>query len=373
MSAPVRRLFTTPIWQNREVRERLKWYYGVMSDLKPAKFLIAKRIPCEINIEHSSDERLWEEHERLSKTFNEILNEIKNDRMLFDELKPVTVSYIDLKVEIAKRILKSCHFCEWKCKVNRYESKKLGACRVDSKSRVSTWFHHFGEEPPLVGYGGSGTIFFAGCTFKCVFCQNWDISQDPFNGVEVDGKKLALIMRELRNTGALNINFVGGEPTPNLHTILEGMKHLGTNVPMLWNSNMYMSLESMALLVDVIDIWLPDFKYGNDNCAIRLSKIPRYFEVVSRNHKIAHDYGDMIIRHLVLPNHLNCCTKPVLKWISENCPRALVNIMEQYRPEYIVAERYEEYPDIARRPTHQEMEEAYAFADSLNIVYKPVS
>ncbi|MEM2591266.1 MAG: pyruvate formate lyase-activating protein, partial [Thermofilaceae archaeon] len=145
------------------------------------------------------------------------------------------------------------------------------------------------------------------------------------------------------------------------------------NVPLLWNSNMYMSVEALQLLLDIIDIWLPDFKYGNDECALRLSKVPRYFEVVSRNHKMAHDSGDMIIRHLVLPNHVECCTKPALKWISENCPRALVNIMDQYRPEHLVAFYPEKYREIARRPSPRELEEAYAFADELGLVWRPVS
>ncbi|RLG51592.1 MAG: pyruvate formate lyase-activating protein, partial [Thermoproteota archaeon] len=186
-------------------------------------------------------------------------------------------------------------------------------------------------------------------------------------------KKLAKIEAALRIDGAANINFVGGDPTPNLHTILESLLYLEENVPLLWNSNMYCSIETMKLLADIIDIWLPDFKYGNDSCAERLSKVQRYFEVVSRNHKIAHESGDMIIRHLVLPNHVECCTKPVLKWISENCPNALVNVMAQYRPEYLVARNPRDYPDISRRPTAEEMRAAYSYAKSLGICYEPVS
>ncbi|MEM2487811.1 MAG: radical SAM protein, partial [Thermoproteota archaeon] len=212
------------------------------------------------------------------------------------------------------------------------------------------------------------------CNFgPCVFCQNWDISSDPENGTEVDPRTLALISKRLRTEGAANINYVGGDPTPNLHTILASLKHLNVNVPQLWNSNMYCSVETMKLLAEVIDIWLPDFKYGNNECAKRLSKVDDYFEVVSRNHKIAYENGDMIIRHLVLPNHIECCTKPVLKWISENTPKVLVNIMEQYHPDYLVARNPEKYPDIARRPASKEMREAYDYARGLGIVFEPVS
>ena len=180
-------------------------------------------------------------------------------------------------------------------------------------------------------------------------------------------------MKSLGTDGVLNINFVGGEPTPNLHTIVEAMNQLDLNVPMLWNSNMYCSEEAMHILADLIDIWLPDFKYGNNKCAIRLSRVPRYFEVVSRNHELAQSRGDMIIRHLVMPNHFECCTRTVLRWVSEHCPRALVNIMGQYHPDYRVHAERSAYSYIARRPTAEEMRAAYDYADSLGLVYSPVS
>ncbi|RLF19357.1 MAG: pyruvate formate lyase-activating protein, partial [Thermoprotei archaeon] len=209
---------------------------------------------------------------------------------------------------------------------------------------------------------------------RCVFCQNYDISQENiYGGIEVNARQLAIMQKELRKEGARNINHVGGEPTPNLHTILESLSYLDVNVPQLWNSNMYCSTETMSLLREVIDIWLPDFKYGNDDCAFRLSGIRRYVEVVTRNLKIAAESGDMIIRHLVLPNHIECCTEPVLKWISENTPRALVNIMEQYRPEYLVARNPDKWPDIARRLHRDELYRAYELGRKYKLCFEPVS
>ena len=123
----------------------------------------------------------------------------------------------------------------------------------------------------------------------------------------------------------------------------------------------------MEILKDVVDIWLPDFKWGNDRCAVRYSRVTRYFEVVSRNHIIAHDAADIIIRHLVIPGHISCCTRPILEWVAEHCPRAIVNVMGQYRPEYLVAKHPEEYPEIARRPSSQELEEAEDYADELQL------
>jgi putative pyruvate formate lyase activating enzyme len=360
------------VWLDGTVRDRLSWYYAVMQNRKPAKFLICKSIPCDIDIESASEEELWQEHDRLSHCFYSVLGEIATSEQKLSESK-CPFSFLDLKVALLNRMLNHCNFCEWNCKVNRISGIRREACRMNATTTVATWFRHFGEEAPLVGEFGSGTIFFAGCTLRCVHCQNWDISQHPQNGAPVDGRKLASIMRDLRNEGAHNINFVGGEPTPNLHTIVDGMRHLETNIAMLWNSNMYASLHAMKILVDVIDIWLPDFKYGNNECALRISKVVRYFSTVARNHKIAYDNGDMIIRHLVLPSHIECCTKPILNWIAKYCPRALVNIMNQYHPDYRIPGEPERYKDIARLLTREEIVASYKHARELGIIYEPVS
>jgi putative pyruvate formate lyase activating enzyme len=359
--------------ESDKMHSRLEWYEKVSKDLQPAKYRMARRIACDIDPDEVSDECLWKEHEHLAGTARTLLDEVKSGRRNLADLPVVDPSFLDLKAKLLSRAIRRCTFCEWKCKVDRVAFTKRGACKLDSTSRVNTWFLHFGEEPPLVGHGGSGTIFFSSCNFRCAFCQNWDISQDPTSGAQVDPRQLALIIKSLRSEGALNINFVGGEPTPNLHTIVEAINQIDVNVPMLWNSNMYCSEEAMRILTDLIDIWLPDFKYGNDKCAIRLSKVPRYFEVVSRNHEYAQSNGDMIIRHLVMPNHVECCTKPVLRWVSKHCSRALVNIMGQYHPDNRVLREHSTYSDIARRPTAEEMHEACEFADELGIIYSPVS
>ncbi len=133
----------------------------------------------------------------------------------------------------------------------------------------------------------------------------------------------------------------------------------------------------MKILLDIMDFWLPDMKYHSDECAKEFSKVPNYWTVVSRNHKLAYDeggleHGEMIIRHLVMPNHVECCTKPILEWIAENLPKALVNIMAQYRPTHLVG-RNKQYSNINRRPTSKEMDTAYKIADELGIIWRPVS
>ena len=320
-----------------------------------------------------TEDELWEEHGRLRIEFLNQFNEFKVGKASLAEFDKPRFTLLDLKVTLLNRILHECVFCEWWCKVDRVEGKRLGACHLDRTARVASFFLHTGEEPPLVDQHGSGTVFFTSCTFKCVYCQNFDISQDPHAGAPVSPEELSLIFKGLKGEGAANINLVGGEPTPNLHIIMQALNHTSINVPILWNSNMYLTSEAMRILTDVVDIWLPDFKWGNNHCALKYSRITRYLEVVSRNHTIAQEDGDMIIRHLIMPGHVECCTKPILNWIAMNCPRALVNVMTQYRPEYLVLREPTKYHEIARRPNMEEVREAYGYADKLGLIWKPVS
>lgn len=361
--------------ENSTFRKTLEWYYSVLLEDLPAKFHIAKaiEIPKDVgSLKNIELEHLWSLHKELEPVFLSLWREVKKNRIKFKEFKAkygeASPNLIDLLIEISNRLVKECSFCERRCRVNRSLGIK-GFCGLDNKSYVHSWFLHIGEEAPLVP---SGTIFYGGCNFKCVFCQNWDISQEnPLGGVEVNPYHLALIQKELKLNGARNINHVGGDPTPNIHNILESLKYIDINIAQLWNSNFYMSEEALKLLIYVIDIWLPDFKYGNNNCAIRLSSAPRYVEVVGRNHRIAIQWGDMIIRHLVLPNHVDCCSKPVLKWIADNLPKdkVLVNIMDQYRPEY----KAYQFKEISRRVRYDELEEVYAYADKLGLLWKDIS
>jgi putative pyruvate formate lyase activating enzyme len=350
-----------------DIKRRLSWYYSVLRDERPAKYLICKTISCAENPTQMTESQLWGEHGNLRLRLADVWSKVREGEASVTEQEPPTFSLLDLKVELLKRILRKCVLCEWKCRVDRVEGRRKGACHLDSVPRVATFFRHFGEEPPLVDKRGSGTIFFTSCTFRCTFCQNWDISQDPDSGATVTPSMLAAIIKSLRSEGAANINLVGGEPTPNLHPILEALRLADVNVPILWNSNMYLTREAMEILSDVVDIWLPDFKWGNDRCAVKYSRIVRYFEVVSRNHRIAHDTADIIIRHLVVPSHIDCCTKPVLEWIASNCPRAVVNVMDQYRPEYLVLKNPSAYPEIARCLTSEEIEEAKGYAEELGL------
>jgi putative pyruvate formate lyase activating enzyme len=335
-------------------KKSLGRYFAVVADKKPAKFLIAKKISAEFS-EEDSMEKLWQEHARLTEEFYEIEKEIDDERKILGDMPTPEKSYLDLKIEIANRILGNCHFCTRRCGVNRLEGK-TGFCRCGLEIKVSSIFEHVGEEPELVP---SGTIFTMGCTMRCKHCQNWTISQWIENGEVYKTEELAKEVERLRYSGCRNVNLVGGEPTPWLQQWLKTFKHVNVNIPIVWNSNTYYSPETAQLLAGFADIYLLDFKYGPSECAEKISKAPNYWKVCTYNHLEAKKYGELIIRVLVLPNHLECCTKPILNWIAENLGAGTrVNIMFQYRPEW----RAYEIPELRRRLTRDEMERALQIA-----------
>ncbi len=263
------------------------------------------------------------------------------------------------RARTAYKMLKSCQLCERRCGVDR--TKTLGWCRVGDRPTISSWFEHFGEEPFFVP---SFTIFFMGCSFACQYCQNWTISQWVEKGQTVTEEQIAQAIEA--NSGCRNVNFVGGEPTPYLPFILNAMSKVRTNIPVVWNSNFYMSEQAMALLADFVDVWLSDWKYGNDGCAHRLSKVTNYWAVVRRNHDRAFRDSEMVIRHLVLPGHFECCTKPILEYVAANYgKRVIVNVMGQYRPEW----RAKKYEEIGRPIRAEEMARAWALAEQLGLNY----
>lgn len=379
----------------------------------PAKYHICRRIPTEIDLLKASEEELWAEHDRLTGEFLEVWEAIRYGEMRIGDMPKADNSFLDLKVELARRMLRHCNFCRWNCRVDRASPGKRGTCQLETMSKVGSYFHHRGEELVFQGTNGSGTIFFTSCNMRCTFCQNGDISHDKDNGLSVTAQQLASMAWQLRMEGVHNINFVGGEPTIHLHNIVEAVSLLDSqrptardlgyvgqakadyfsrgqneekgsyydgefNVPILWNSNFYMSDETMQILRTLMDVWLPDFKFGNDKCAVFLSKTPWYFETVSRNHKMVYDWGeDMVIRHLVMPGHVECCTKPVLEWIAINTPNALLNVMDQFYPQYAcdpLSPQFEErYSQIARHPTDDEIRRAYRYAKDLGLCFEPLS
>lgn len=342
------------VLKDKKVRASLARYFAVMEDEKPAKFLISKKLPAKFNKDASIKE-LWKLHEQLSEEFYHLELEIDSRQKQFDELRIPQKSFLDLKIEIAKRILKRCHLCTRRCGSNRLEGE-TGYCKCGIQAKVSTIFPHTGEEPELVP---SGTIFTLGCTLRCLHCQNWSISQWFESGDLYSPKQLAKAMEHLRKGGCRNVNLVGGDPTSWLPQWLETFNHLDVNVPVVWNSNAYYSVETAELLSGFVDVYLLDFKYGPKKCAIKISDASDYWEACTRNHLYAKKYGELIIRVLVLPGHLECCTKPVLNWIVQKLgSRIRVNVMFQYHPEW----RSHEVQELRRKLTGKERERAIELA-----------
>ncbi|MEW5748421.1 MAG: radical SAM protein [Candidatus Thermoplasmatota archaeon] len=325
----------------------LERYYRVLAGEERARYLACRERRTDADLSASTDE-LWAAHRRALRGGD-------GDG----------ADLLSLKAELAERLQSECVLCERRCRARRGEGQ-AGHCEV-LDARVTSEFIHMGEEPDLVP---SYTVFFAGCTFDCVYCQNWEISTRPRSGIRIPPDELARMIegragraRGLRTAAARNVNWVGGDPTSNLPYILRTLQGCDADIAQVWNSNMYLSEEAMELLDPVVDVYLTDFKYGNDACAMRLSGVPEYMRVVTRNHLKARAHAEMIIRHLVLPGHVECCTRPALEWIASNLVDVKVNVMAQYRPEH----RAREFPEISRRLRTSEYEEAVRIADGLGL------
>jgi putative pyruvate formate lyase activating enzyme len=247
------------------------------------------------------------------------------------------------RIERAREMLRECRLCPHACRVDR-TAEEWGRCRTGRKALVASLGPHFGEEEPLVGRGGSGTIFLASCNLACLFCQNYDISQLG-HGRPVDARFLARAMVGLQDRGCVNINFV--TPTHVLPQILEALPEAvekGLRVPLVWNCGGYESLEALGLLDGVVDVYMPDLKYADAAAAERMSGIRDYpthaFAAVREMHRQVGDLQPdtrgvatrgLLVRHLVLPHDL-AGTAQVMQFLAELSPDTYVNVMAQYRP-----------------------------------------
>ena len=324
----------------------LNRYNAVENDELPACFKVTKHISVEFD-QNASLEELWNVHDMGMENYRRAFKEV-NSGVRGQELPEAGSSLLDLKIVIADKILQNCHFCERRCGANRKEGE-VGYCRLGETSRYASEFLHMGEEPELVP---SHTIFLAGCVFSCVYCQNWNISTRPESGVVIDPQKVGRLIDMRRRMGARNVNFV--TPTPHPHTILKVINEVSVNTPVIWNSNMYNSWEVGKLLEGVIDVYLADFKYGNDACAKRYSNVKDYMRVVERNFETAYRQAEIILRQLVIPGHVECCTRPIAEWTAAHIPKVRFNLMFQYAPYYRAAE----YPEINMYLSQKERERA---------------
>ncbi len=274
------------------------------------------------------------------------------------------------RVEAAKALLQNCQVCPQHCGINRLAGE-MGKCRTARLAVVSSYGPHFGEEAPLTGKHGSGTIFFTNCNLKCLFCQNYNISQLG-DGCEVSKEELAKMMLALQTRGCHNINLVS--PTHVVPQILEALKiaiNLGLRLPLVYNSGGYDSVKTLEILDGIVDIYMPDMKYSDEKTAEELSGIKNYPRANRAALREMHrQVGDLqtdengiaiqglLIRHLVLPHGL-AGTKETMRFIAEEISQnSYVNVMAQYHPCY----KAFQIPQLARPPLKQELLEAAELA-----------
>lgn len=270
--------------------------------------------------------------------------------------------------------LEKCAICPHNCRINRLDGQ-VGRCKSKDTVKIALYSIHNFEEPCISGKKGSGTVFFSNCNMNCVFCQNYEISQQG-KGKEISIERLAEIFLEQQAKNVENINLV--TPTSYVPQIIEAIKIArknGLTLPIVYNTNGYEKVETLKMLEGYIDIYLPDLKYSDDLLAKRLSKVDNYFEIATSAIKEMHRQvckaqfdkngimqKGMIIRHLVLPNHI-LNSRRVLKWINDNMNDVYVSVMAQYFPTY----RAKEIEDINRKLTKEEYEEIENYLYRLNL------
>lgn len=270
------------------------------------------------------------------------------------------------RIKDAEQILESCQICPHQCGVNRIAGEK-GLCRSTAQVMVSSHNAHFGEEPPISGVHGSGTIFFTNCTLSCVFCQNYSISQLG-NGNPVPISQLSEMMLDLQKRGCHNINLV--TPThfvPQIIAAIGEASKGGLSVPIVYNTGGYESLATLKLLDGIVDIYMPDAKYADNAISQKYSGAKNYFpvlkDVLREMHRQVGDFkidkngvavSGLLVRHLVLPHNL-AGTDQILPWIAQNISKKIyINLMEQYFPTFRAAD----YVQLSRPITRKEYQEA---------------
>jgi putative pyruvate formate lyase activating enzyme len=273
--------------------------------------------------------------------------------------------------ELAKRasalreLMRSCRLCPRNCRADRL-ADEVGVCGVGAQPVVSSYGPHFGEETPLVGRSGSGTIFLTHCNLKCIFCQNYDISHLG-RGRTVSPENLAEMMLALQQKGCHNINWV--TPTHQAPMLVEATRIAlggGLRLPIVYNCGGYESLEVLRLLDGIVDIYMPDAKYGDDEAGRQLSGVQDYWircrEALAEMHRQVGDLQTdedgiaargLLVRHLVLPEDM-ARTAPIMEFLASLSPNTYVNVMAQYRPQY----RAHEVPAINRPITATEFRRA---------------
>ena len=231
------------------------------------------------------------------------------------------------RAETAEGLLRSCTLCERVCRVDRSRGE-TGACRCDGDSRIFFEGLLWGEEEFITP---TYAVFFAGCNLGCEFCYAAEFNRRPQAQSPVDISAVAARVAQC-DAPPVSFSFIGGEPTVHLHTALRLAAVLPASLPLVWNSNFYFTGEVAKLLAGVMDVFIADLHFGCDDCAYEIAGADRYLEVVGRNLLWAAEAGALMVRHLVLPDHLGCCTRPALEWLAGELPGVPLHLMTNFLP-----------------------------------------
>jgi putative pyruvate formate lyase activating enzyme len=234
------------------------------------------------------------------------------------------------RLAYAAQHLSDCMLCEHRCGANRQRGER-GPCKAGPRARIFRHRVEIGEELEIIP---SHLFYLSGCDLRCAFCIAEAKAFDPSIGTELTAEFLTVAVAQGRQRGARNIQWVGGEPTIHLPAILDAMAGCGNLPPVVWKSDFYATPEAFVLLKDVVDIYVADFKFGNDQCARRLAKVDRYVTTVTRNLAIAARQGDLIVRHLLLPGHFDCCYRPIVDYLACQLPSVKFSIRDGYLPRW---------------------------------------
>lgn len=263
------------------------------------------------------------------------------------------------RLERARRHYRSCGLCEHRCGADR-DAGERGPCKAGSVARVYKQRVEYGEESELVP---SHLFYLSGCDLRCGFCVGGINAFDPGRGRPLTAEFLAEALARGREQGARTLQWVGGEPTIHIPAILDAMAPCDDLPPVVWKSDFHGTPEAFALLDGIVDVYLADFKFGNDICARRIAGVDNYVPVVARNLRTAARQGDLIVRHLLLPGHFDCCFRPIVAWLAANLPGAKFSIRDGYLPSW----QADRHAELARPLAPGDSDRAHELAASARL------
>ena len=268
-----------------------------------------------------------------------------------------------LRVPLARAMLAECHLCEHHCGVNRLNGPS-GRCRAGARPRVFLAQTEVTDEIELIPTFATA---FSGCDLRCVFCISGAESWNAKAGCMFDAQALAVRARAALHQGAKSVMLLGGEPSIHLPAALEFVAFMPDEARLVWKTNAHSTPEARSLLDGMFDVWVADYKFGTDRCAGRLAGVSRYIAVVRENLRWAASHAELIVRHVLMPGHLDCCWKPVAQWLAAELPEVKVNLRDGFWPAWKSSRRSE----LLRRTTPQESQRALEFAQDLGLILVP--